>query len=93
MENLIPEILKDEDGNIPVPPVDRSTCALLGSTALIVQAMMAVLVLASLIIKRFRELPRRPWPVWMGDVSKQIIGQGFLHVRWGSFPISTIGRL
>ena len=85
MDNLIPDLLKDEDGNIPVPPVDRSTCALLGGTALAVQGMMAGLVLVSLIIKRFREQPRRPWPVWMGDVSKQIIGQGFLHVSQAEF--------
>lgn len=41
---------------------------------------MAVLVLGSLMIKRSRENPRRPWPVWLADVGKQVIGQAFLHV-------------
>lgn len=60
-------------------PVDRESCSLFGSTALTVQGLMALLVLTSLVIKRYREHPQRPWRVWMGDVSKQIIGQGFLH--------------
>jgi len=80
MEALIPDLLEAEDGGtLPVPPVDKQACALLGPTALVVQALMAVLVLTSLLIKRFRENPRRQWSVWLGDVSKQIIGQGFLH--------------
>lgn len=64
---------------IPVPPVDRQSCSLLGDTGLIVQGLMAVLVLGSLLVKRFKEHPPRTWPVWLADVSKQIIGQGFLH--------------
>lgn len=63
----------------PIPPVDEASCALLGPTGLLVQAIMAVIVLGSLVVKRSRENPRRPWPVWLADVGKQIIGQGFLH--------------
>merc|ERR1711939_1058267 len=56
MEALIPDLLEAEDGGtLPVPPVDKQACALLGPTALVVQALMAVLVLTSLLIKRFRE--------------------------------------
>lgn len=60
--------------------VDKESCALLGPTGLLVQAIMAVIVVGSLVVKRSRENPRRPWPVWLADVGKQIIGQGFLHV-------------
>ncbi|KAK9897216.1 hypothetical protein P389DRAFT_188875 [Cystobasidium minutum MCA 4210] len=63
----------------PIPPVDKDSCALLGPTGLLVQAIMAVIVVGSLVVKRSREDPRRPWPVWLADVGKQIIGQGFLH--------------
>ena len=72
----------------PPAPVDRESCSLFGSTALTVQGLMALLVLTSLVIKRYREHPQRPWRVWMGDVSKQIIGQGFLHVRPDWLPLS-----
>ena len=62
-----------------LPPIDRGSCSLLGTVALVVQALMAVIVLSSLVIKRYRENPPRRWPVWLADVSKQVIGQGFLH--------------
>lgn len=86
MDNLLPGLLAAEEdggdggGTLPVPPVDKQACALLGPTALVVQGLMAIIVLSSLLIKRYRENPRREWSVWLGDVSKQIIGQGFLHV-------------
>ncbi|EGO02109.1 hypothetical protein SERLA73DRAFT_177853 [Serpula lacrymans var. lacrymans S7.3] len=59
-------------------PVDRS-CRLLGPTALIVQALMGVLVILSLVYKRHRETSKRPWRIWLFDVSKQIVGQMFVH--------------
>ncbi|GAA96178.1 uncharacterized protein L969DRAFT_91634 [Mixia osmundae IAM 14324] len=62
-----------------LPPVDHRSCRLLGPTALIVQAIMGVLVVASLLLKRTRERPRRPWKIWLGDFSKQVMGQAFLH--------------
>ncbi|KIK67690.1 hypothetical protein GYMLUDRAFT_256533 [Collybiopsis luxurians FD-317 M1] len=66
----------DEDGSYPV---DRRSCQLLGPTALIVQGLMGVLVILSLIFKRHRETPKRPWRIWLFDVSKQIVGQMFVH--------------
>ncbi|CAD6569350.1 MAG: hypothetical protein CYPHOPRED_003297 [Cyphobasidiales sp. Tagirdzhanova-0007] len=82
MDSLLPGLL-DGGANstlpLPVPPVDRQACSLLGGTGLVVQGLMAVLVLFSLLIKRFREHPPRTWPVWAADVGKQIIGQAFLH--------------
>ncbi|KAF5392925.1 hypothetical protein D9757_001231 [Collybiopsis confluens] len=67
---------QDEDGSYPV---DRHSCQLLGPTALIVQGLMGALVILSLIYKRHRETPKRPWRIWLFDVSKQIVGQMFVH--------------
>ncbi|TFK55645.1 hypothetical protein OE88DRAFT_1622416, partial [Heliocybe sulcata] len=60
-------------------PVDQGSCRLLGPTALIVQGCMGVLVILSLIFKRQRETPKRPWRIWLFDVSKQVLGQLFVH--------------
>ena len=43
---------------------DDPRCHMFGPTALVVQALMGVLVIASLVYKRQRELPRRKWKVW-----------------------------
>ncbi|KAG2138045.1 vacuolar membrane protein-domain-containing protein [Suillus bovinus] len=60
-------------------PLDRRSCQLLGPTALVVQALMGVLVILSLVYKRHRETQKRPWRIWLFDVSKQIVGQMFVH--------------
>jgi hypothetical protein len=60
-------------------PVDRKSCQLLGPTALVVQGLMGVLVISSLLFKRHREKPIRPWRIWLFDVSKQVVGQMFVH--------------
>ncbi|EIM87847.1 uncharacterized protein STEHIDRAFT_76464 [Stereum hirsutum FP-91666 SS1] len=60
-------------------PVDRQSCQLLGPTALIVQSLMGVVVILSLLYKRQREKPKRPWRIWLFDVSKQVVGQMFVH--------------
>ena len=69
---IIPFTLPDEE-------IDKYQCKLLGPLALIVQAVMAVVVLTSLMLKRARERPKRPWKIWTGDVSKQLAGQAMLH--------------
>ncbi|KAH6914770.1 vacuolar membrane protein [Coprinopsis sp. MPI-PUGE-AT-0042] len=61
------------------PDVDSGSCRLLGPTALIVQGLMGILVILSLVYKRYREEPRRPWRIWLFDVSKQVVGQMFVH--------------
>jgi len=61
------------------PDVDKRECQLLGPTALVVQALMGIGVIATLLYKRQREKPRRKWRVWVFDVSKQIIGQIIVH--------------
>ncbi|KAG5732909.1 Transmembrane protein 110, partial [Termitomyces sp. T112] len=59
-------------------PLDES-CQLLGPTALAVQAALGVFVLLSLVYKRHREPIKRPWAIWVFDVSKQVAGQMFVH--------------
>ena len=61
------------------PDVDRRTCQLMGPTALVVQALMGMGVIATLLYKRQREKPQRKWRVWLFDVSKQILGQIAVH--------------
>ncbi|KAI0030678.1 vacuolar membrane protein-domain-containing protein [Vararia minispora EC-137] len=71
--------------SVDLPPseggggLDQQSCRLLGATALIVQGLMGIIVLGSLLYKRQRESPKRPWAIWMFDVSKQVIGQMFIH--------------
>ncbi|KAF9534126.1 vacuolar membrane protein-domain-containing protein [Crepidotus variabilis] len=64
---------------IAVPDVDKHSCQLLGPTALVVQALMGVMVVLSLVYKRHRESPKRPWRIWIFDISKQVVGQLFVH--------------
>ena len=51
----------------------------MGPTALVVQALMGMGVIATLLYKRQREKPQRKWRVWLFDISKQIIGQIVVH--------------
>ncbi|KIO12408.1 hypothetical protein M404DRAFT_993402 [Pisolithus tinctorius Marx 270] len=67
------------DSSLDNLPVDRKSCQLLGPTALVVQGLMGVLAILSLVYKRHRETHKRPWKIWLFDVSKQVIGQMFIH--------------
>lgn len=44
-----------------------------GPIALVAQLALLSIVLTTLVIKRHRERPRRPWNVWSLDISKQAI--------------------
>ncbi|KAJ7639253.1 vacuolar membrane protein-domain-containing protein [Roridomyces roridus] len=76
-----PSLNKTSPANVFDDPdvVDTSSCRLLGPVALIVQALMGVLVILSLLYKRHREKPMRPWRIWLFDVSKQVVGQMWIH--------------
>lgn len=65
---------------IGAPEVDGDNCKLMGPFALFVQAMMGILVVGSLVYKRQREKPKRKWKIWALDVSKQMLGQLFVHI-------------
>ncbi|PPQ92346.1 hypothetical protein CVT25_008696 [Psilocybe cyanescens] len=72
-------LLNDGSSTNKLPDVDQPSCQLMGPTALIVQALMGLFVILSLVYKRHRETPKRPWKIWLFDVSKQILGQAFVH--------------
>lgn len=64
----------DEDANL-------EECKLLsGEFAALLQVALGLIALSVLIVKRLREVPRRPLVVWAFDASKQMIGAGFAHV-------------
>ncbi|KAF9226867.1 hypothetical protein BS17DRAFT_776254 [Gyrodon lividus] len=67
------------DASLDDLPLDRRSCQLLGPTALVVQALMGVFAILSLVYKRHRETQKRPWKIWLFDVSKQVAGQMFVH--------------
>lgn len=58
----------------------NKNCRLLGPFAIFVQLIMGVLVFGTLVLKRQREKPKRPWKIWMLDISKQMLGQLFVHI-------------
>jgi len=70
--------VQTDDGDYTIP-IDRKSCSLLGPTALAVQGLMGILVILSLVYKRHREPKKRPWKIWFFDVSKQVLGQAFVH--------------
>uniref|UniRef100_M4BF34 Uncharacterized protein n=1 Tax=Hyaloperonospora arabidopsidis (strain Emoy2) TaxID=559515 RepID=M4BF34_HYAAE len=56
-------------------------CKLLdGEFAALLQVLLGLIALSVLILKRLREVPRRPLLVWALDASKQLIGATFAHV-------------
>ncbi|TKA83276.1 hypothetical protein B0A55_00799 [Friedmanniomyces simplex] len=58
----------------------QAECHLLGPFALLVQGALGAVAVLSLVLKRYRESPKRPWKIWFFDVSKQIFGSMLLHV-------------
>ncbi|PWN94073.1 hypothetical protein FA10DRAFT_264663 [Acaromyces ingoldii] len=74
----------------PNDPSNRN-CRLLGPFALFVQALMGVVVVGTLVLKRQRERPKRPWKIWLLDISKQMLGQLFVHTL--NVALSSLGSL
>lgn len=56
-----------------------ASCTLLDHFGEAVQLVLAVVAFGSLIIKRKRERPPRPWLVWGLDTSKQVVSSGAAH--------------
>lgn len=63
----------------PKPHPKEPQCELLGPVSIVIQSLMALIVILSLVLKRFREKNPRPWKVWVYDVSKQIVGAMGVH--------------
>ncbi|WFD34977.1 hypothetical protein MCUN1_001823 [Malassezia cuniculi] len=64
----------------------------MGPVAMVVQFLMGGMVLGSLVYKRYKETPQRPWRVWMMDVSKQLMGQMLVHMLNVVFSSNTTSR-
>ncbi len=64
---------------------EPKTCKLIGGTfQSLLQLILAMAALAALIVKRWKEYPRRKPKVWVYDVSKQAIGGITMHT-WNIF--------
>jgi hypothetical protein len=66
-------------------------CHLLGPFALIVQAALGGMAVLSLVYKRWREVPKRPWKIFIFDVSKQVLGSILLHIM--NLAMSMLGAI
>ncbi|GFR49276.1 hypothetical protein Agub_g11256, partial [Astrephomene gubernaculifera] len=67
----------------PVSPAntDSSQCRIIqGPTAILAQFCLLCIVITALLIKRHQERPRRPWNVWLLDISKQACSAGAGHL-------------
>lgn len=62
------------------PGAENGECRLLGPFALVVQSALGAIALLSLVLKRYRERPRRPVKIWFFDASKQVFGSVLLHI-------------
>ncbi|KAF2213446.1 hypothetical protein CERZMDRAFT_66930 [Cercospora zeae-maydis SCOH1-5] len=63
------------DGSEP-----QAECNLLGKFALFVQGALGLLAVLTLVFKRWREESKRPWKIFLFDVSKQLLGSMLVHV-------------
>ncbi|ORZ39453.1 Vaculolar membrane protein-domain-containing protein [Catenaria anguillulae PL171] len=68
-------VVDDPSGGID----DDPQCQLLDHFAIGVQLLMGCIVFLSMLLKRHRESPRRPWRIWFFDISKQGLGASFVH--------------
>ena len=55
-------------------------CQLLDGFAIGIQFILAIIAFSSLLVKRQRELPKRPLLIWIMDSSKQAFGASFIHL-------------
>ncbi len=72
--------LTPPDSSMPAPSTQEGECHLLGPFALLVQGALGLVAILSLVFKRWREIPKRPWRIFFFDVSKQVIGSCLTHV-------------
>jgi hypothetical protein len=68
------------DSESPTAEKPKAECQLLGPFALLVQGALGALALLTLVWKRWRETPKRPWKIFIFDVSKQVLGSMLTHV-------------
>ncbi|KAI5363639.1 Putative FKBP-type peptidyl-prolyl cis-trans isomerase domain-containing protein [Septoria linicola] len=69
------------NGNAPKDGEPKEAqCDLLGPFALLVQGALGLLAVLTLVYKRWREVHKRPWKIFLFDVSKQLLGSMLTHV-------------
>lgn len=51
-----------------------------GTFALVVQGILAIMVIVTLLAKRFKEEPKRSWQIWFMDTSKQAFAMSLQHL-------------
>ena len=61
------------------PNTNKNNCSMVGLLGIIIQISLGALSFSFLIIKRYREHPKRPWKIWAFDTSKQMISQLIAH--------------
>lgn len=71
--------LQGEESPSEVHVSQNGQCELLGPFALLVQGALGAVAVLTLVVKRYRETPKRPWKIWFFDVSKQVLGSVLLH--------------
>jgi hypothetical protein len=57
----------------------KDQCELIGPISIFFQFLLGLIIIASLVLKRQYEVPKRPMRVWVLDISKQIIGSLIIH--------------
>ncbi|KAI6803600.1 hypothetical protein KC360_g2865 [Hortaea werneckii] len=72
-------------------PGEQGECRLLGPFALLVQGALGAFAILSLVWKRYRENPKRPWKIWFFDVSKQVVGSILTHIL--NLAMSMVGNV
>lgn len=60
-------------------PTECSCKLLSGAFTYVVQVGLAAICFSVLLVKRWRESPRRPWLVWFFDLTKQVFSSGLQH--------------
>ncbi|OQS05564.1 hypothetical protein THRCLA_02328, partial [Thraustotheca clavata] len=69
-----------------------SSCRLLsGVFESLVQVVLGLIAMSVLVLKRYRESPRRPVQVWLFDAGKQAIGAGVAHAANIAIAIFLVG--
>ena len=81
----------EEDQQPSPEDPDRGECRLLGPFALLIQGALGAFALLSLVWKRYRETPKRPWRIWFFDVSKQVVGTFLTHIL--NLAMSMVGNV
>ncbi|CAI2377579.1 unnamed protein product [Moneuplotes crassus] len=54
-------------------------CEILGPLGMVIQALLGIMSMSALLVKRYMEKPQRSWNIWFLDTSKQVFSAGMVH--------------